>query len=375
MDTKQTHAGKQIIPCGKGCFTAGGILFFLGLSGIFAAAWFPGFAQWYAERVYPLLVSAAGRLMGLFPVSMVEIGLYLLLTGLATALVWTFVQAIRKGEKMRRFFSFLPGMVLIAGLLFFLYAAGCGINYRRASFSEESGLSAPAYSVSWLKTVCLWLTEEVNRFAPLVQRDEKGVMQLDAGEKSAAVEEMHCLAGEYPVLEGYYPSPKEVAVSEILSYQGITGVYSPFTMEANYNGDMTPYNVPFTLCHELSHLRGFMQEQEANFIVFLACEHAERIDFQYSGYLMAWIYSTNALYRADYEVWQEVRSGLDQSVEPDLEANSRFWDSYEGKVSEVANQINDTYLKVNGQSDGVKSYDRMVDLLVSYRKTEQGGRR
>ena len=55
---------------------------------------------------------------------------------------------------------------------------------------------------------------------------------------------------------------------------------------------------------------------------------------------MAWIYSTNALYRADHEVWQEVRSGLDQSVEPDLEANSRFWDSYEGKVSEVANQIN-----------------------------------
>jgi len=44
-------------------------------------------------------------------------------------------------------------------------------------------------------------------------------------------------------------------------------------------------------------------------------------------------------------------------------------------VSEVANQINDTYLKVNGQSDGVKSYDRMVDLLVSYRKTEQGGSR
>ncbi len=366
MDTKQTHAGKQIIPCGKGCFTAGGILFFLGLSGIFAAAWFPGFAQWYAERVYPLLVSAAGRLMGLFPVSMVEIGLYLLLTGLATALVWTFVQAIRKGEKMRRFFSFLSGMVLIAGLLFFLYAAGCGINYRRASFSEESGLSAPAYSVSRLKTVCLWLTEEVNRFTPLVQRDEKGVMQLDAGEKSAAVEEMHRLAGEYPVLEGYYPSPKEVAVSEILSYQGITGVYSPFTMEANYNGDMTPYNVPFTLCHELSHLRGFMQEQEANFIAFLACIGSSRPDFAYSGYLMGWIYCMNTLHAADPAAWQEIRSQLSKQVDADLLANTEFWKRYEGVISEAANQMNDSYLKANGQADGVRSYDRMVDLIVSY---------
>ena len=44
-------------------------------------------------------------------------------------------------------------------------------------------------------------------------------------------------------------------------------------------------------------------------------------------------------------------------------------------MAEVANQINDTYLKVNGPSDRVKSYDRMVDLLISYRKTEQEGSR
>ena len=28
--------------------------------------------------------------------------------------------------------------------------------------------------------------------------------------------------------------------------------------------------------------------------------------------------------------------------------------------------MNDTYLKANGQDDGVKSYDRMVDLIVAY---------
>ncbi len=363
---KPFPARRWVSSRGKFCFAAGGILFFLGLAGMLAAAWSAGFAQWYAKQVYPFLVSTMGRLMGLLPFSAVEMGLYLLLAGLVAAAACTIVRAVRKGEGARRLFSFLSGLVLITGFLFFLYTAGCGINYRRASFSEESGLSAPEYSVSRLKTVCLWLTQEVNRCAPLVKRDGTGVMQLDAGEKPAAVEEMHRLARQYPVLEGYYPLPKEVAVSEILSYQGITGVYSPFTMEANYNGDMTPYNVPFTLCHELSHLRGFMQEQEANFIAFLACIGSSRLDFAYSGYLTGWIYCMNTLYTADPSAWQEIRSLLDKQVDADLLANTKFWKRYEGPVSETANRMNDAYLKANGQADGVLSYDRMVDLIVAY---------
>ena len=182
---------------------------------------------------------------------------------------------------------------------------------------------------------------------------------------------MEKLAEAFPSLKGYYPMPKKVAVSEILSYQGLTGVYSPFTIEANYNGDMTPYNIPFTTCHELSHLRGFMEEKEANFIAFLACIGSDRTDFQYSGYLSGWVYCMNALYRTDYETWQEVRVQLDEDAEPDLAANNAFWDRYEGPVSKTAERINDTYLKVNGQADGVKSYDRMVDLVVAY-YTERG---
>ena len=197
-------------------------------------------------------------------------------------------------------------------------------------------------------------------------RDAGGVMVLGAREGEGAVEAMQGLAEKFPSLEGYYPQPKKLIVSEILSYQGLTGIYSPFTVEANYNGDMIAYNIPFTACHELSHLSGFMQEEEANFIAFLACIRSDRADFQYSGYLSGWVYCMNALYRADRESWQEVRLLLDEAAEPDLEANTEFWDAYEGGISKTADKINDTYLKVNGQADGVQSYSRMVDLIVAY---------
>ena len=74
----------------------------------------------------------------------------------------------------------------------------------------------------------------------------------------------------------------------------------------------------------------------------------------------------NALHAADYNIWEEVRLELSREVDVDLQANNEFWKRYEGVISEAANQMNDTYLKANGQTEGVHSYNRMVDLIVSY---------
>ena len=326
----------------------------------------PDFAEWYSQNIYPVLVSAIGRLTGLLPFSLAEICLYLLLAALILSLICLCIGIARKGEAGRRLFAWFSCAVLAVSILAFLYTAGCGVNYHRKTFSSEEGIIASDYTAEELQEICIRLTEEVNSRAGKVSRDSDGVMILTAPEGERAVEAMEKLAEAFPSLKGCYPMPKKVAVSEILSYQGLTGVYSPFTIEANYNGDMTPYNIPFTACHELSHLRGFMEEKEANFIAFLACIGSDRTDFQYSGYLSGWTYCMNALYRADAEAWQETRSLLDKKAEADVWANSQFWNSYEGVISETADRINDTYLRANGQADGVRSYDRMVDLIMAY---------
>lgn len=331
----------------------------------------PDFAEWYSEYIYPLAVNTIGRVSGMVPFSVSEIGIYILLATFFATLMRMIIKAAggrKKGKALpaRFFVSWISGVLLAAGILAFLYTACCGINYHRRSFSGEEGIITYQYSADDLKEICVWLTEEVNARADTVTRDADGLLTLDGSERDGGVKAMQQLAVEFPSLAGYYPQPKELLISEILSYQGLTGIYLPFTVEANYNGDMPAYDKPFTVCHELSHLRGFMEEQEANFIAFLACIGSERADFQYSGYLSGWVYCMNALYRADYESWQEVRGMLDETAEPDLTANNEFWDRYEGTISETAERINDTYLKANGQADGVQSYDRMVDLIVAY---------
>ena len=93
---------------------------------------------------------------------------------------------------------------------------------------------------------------------------------------------------------------------------------------------MTPYNIPFSACHELAHLRGFMQEEEANFIAFLAGTGADSPELSYSSYLLGWINCTNALFQVDEEAYRELYGELSEGVKADLAANSAFWERYDG---------------------------------------------
>lgn len=337
---------------------------------LMAANQISGFGEWYASRVYPVFVASIGRFFVLFPWSMAEIGLYLMAAALPLSFLYTVYKILFRKAPVRKLLSWLLSWFLTAGVLALLYTLLCGINYHRRSFAEHAGLAEQAYTATELKELCLELTQEVNRLSVQVNRDENGCMELSDDVEEKAVTAMKGLGREYKALNGFYPRPKALAVPALLSVQNLTGIYSPFTVEANYNGAITAYNIPFTACHELSHLRGFMEEEEANFIAYLACVNFDQEEFQYSGNLLAWIYSMNELYRADREAWRTVRGKLDEAVEADLAANQAFWKQYEGPVAEVSNKVNDTYLKANGQTEGVRSYDRMVDLLVAYREKE-----
>ncbi len=332
------------------------------------------FATWYAHTVYPLLVGSIGRLSGLFPFSVVEIGPYLLIAGCLYGTV----------SNLRTPLRLISRAVFLCGLLLFLYTVNCGINYHAAAFSEYAGLETGAYTAEELKQLCEFLVEQVNATAEAIEADAaaaaSGTKTEGTTEKAAefryqgqrrqwqqeGILAMKAAAEQFPVLDGYYPKPKELAVSWTLSVQQLCGVYSPFTIEANYNGEMPDYNIPHTICHELSHLRGFMREDEANFIGYLACILSENRAFRYSGYLTGWVYAGNALAKQDRNAYAELTGELCDRARTDLNENNMFWDRYDTKVAEVSSQVNDTYLKVNLQTDGVQSYGRMVDLMLAY---------
>ena len=89
---------------------------------------------------------------------------------------------------------------------------------------------------------------------------------------------------------------------------------------------------------------------------------------KYSGSILAYIYSGNALYAQNPAALQKVREKLCDQAVRDLLDHNAYWDTYRGTISEVSDKVNDMYLKANAQEAGTKSYGRMVDLLLAWNR-------
>lgn len=264
-------------------------------------------------------------------------------------------------------------LVCIAGVGYTLFTLLCGLNYHRLSFAAISGLDVRPSATEELADACTELVLRANELRAGLAENDEGVMVMANGsyyDTSAFAQDAYRFIGaEYEVLGGFTARPKPVLASRAMSYLDITGIYMPFTFEANVNVDVPDYWIPCTMMHELAHFKGFMREDEANFVSYLACTASGDDDFDYSGTMLALIHSSNALYSADRELYWPVMEQLSEGVRRDLSANSAYWKQFEGPVAQASSAMNDVYLKSNRQENGVKSYGRMVDLvLADYRE-------
>lgn len=333
-----------------------------------------GFAEWYSTSVYPFFVGTVGRISSVLPFSLCEILLYAVIILAAVGIIFTVIHFIKgNGRRKKLMMRVLAVVVCFAVSVFMVFTLFCGINYSRTPFSAVSGFTVETYTAQELADLCVYILKNANDAAQKIETDEALTVQLDG--KINLDEEckkaMNLLGEKYNSLSGFYPNAKAVIASEGMSYMRILGMYTPFTIEANYNANAPDFAKPFTVCHELSHLKGFMREDEANFIAYLACTGSDNVYLQYAGWVYALIYAANALYSAaGADIYNELMSYADEKIIAELSANSAYWKKYETPVATVATSVNDTYLKSQGQSDGKKSYGRFVDLMISYRKMQ-----
>ena len=199
-------------------------------------------------------------------------------------------------------------------------------------------------------------------------RDEEGHFaesRSDCLERSLTLYDN--LTREFPFLSMESVAPKPIFCSRLQSALGFTGVYSPFTGEANVNMDAPACLFPATVAHEMSHQRMVAREQEANFVGIAACIASDDPVFQYSGWLMGLIHLCNALYSVSPDTWYAIAGArFTPELSQDWNDNNAYWDAFDSPVEDAATDVYDSFLKGNGQELGIRSYGACVDLLVAY---------
>lgn len=333
-----------------------------------------GGAQWYATHIFPLVTNSIGRIISVIPFSVYEFILYGVALIILFSMIKLIVKLIRKPKEFPKMLGiYMMRLLCFSSLVFMILVANNLILYNRTPFAQIAGLTIEKSSTEELKELSWSLVNRLNQVSTKILLNPAGYAALPNDLHNKAKESMANLGETYEELKGFYPNPKPVTFSKGMSYMNLTGMYSPFTIEANYNKDVPRYSIPDTICHELAHLKGFIKEDEAGFIAYLACENSDDPNFVYSGNMSAFIYATNALYGAgEVEEYSKLMDALSPQVRKDLSYNSQYWKEFEGKVATISEAANDTYLKANNQTDGTRSYGRMVDLLLAHYKMVNG---
>ena len=259
--------------------------------------------------------------------------------------------------------------------IFMFHTLIWGLSYHAGDLSDDLRLDVSSYTLEELTEATEYYRDKANELAAQVSRDQQGNVQFadfetlanNAGKGFEVLTYQH----HYPVFAGSRLPVKQLGWADLYSSMGITGVTFGLTGEAAVNPQIPAVTLPFTLMHEMAHRMCIANERDANFTGFLACSVHPDLEFQYSGYFMAYRYCYNAMAGVNHPsaaaAAARVKSGVSKQLQQDMDFYSKFFSSKKNDLAtNLADTMNDTYLKTSGDKVGIASYGQVCDLLVSW---------
>lgn len=397
MDNNRIDTDEKKTESGGKCFGLWGktiLIIFAVVVVLNALAWISRpFSDWYTLHIMPIWLNTLGRATSLAPFSVGEWLFIAACLSLAVAfLLWIPAIILKLFGKAAGFcrgvLRFYKIYALLLGIVALIMTLNCFIPYHCTPLDPNPDREARAYSTEELYALEGYICERVNELAETLPRDENGWIIADFDETCKSAEDALRALSDYDArLSGWYPSVKKMHFSNMLTHMGIGGYFLPFTMEANVNGLMYEGNWD-TIAHELSHTHGFLFENEANFIAFLACTKSDDPLLQYTGYLGVLTYVWNDCWEnytlasasapegtevelppgaPSERVWldwvflkPEVRARVEEEDKPITDIISSE------SIREVTETVSDISMKLNGVELGFASYGEVVGMLLEY---------
>lgn len=353
------------------------------------------FCDWYIDHIFPVWLNTYARLTSALSISVGEIMLILAVGITAFGIGFFIYNLIRRGKYTTGLLKYGRTYAWIVLVVGYVMTLNCFILYHATGFAQkymvkETGTMVvdmsdtavvevdtkgkSAYTRKNLATLRDYLVEQCNTLADQIDRDEQGTAVYSGDLIAESVHAMEAMGQQYDRLSGYYVTPKYLKCSELFSQQYIMGYYFPFSMEANINSVMYITNVAPTVCHELAHTKGFIFENDANMIGYLACIQSDDTFLQYCGYLSVLNYVNNDFYKSvNKSTYKKHVRISDRVADDNVFLTREDWQAVEKKavvktstVKKVSNNFLNTNLKLNGVDEGIQQYNEVVNLLLDY---------
>jgi hypothetical protein len=250
--------------------------------------------------------------------------------------------------------------VVWAAALYLVFLATWGFNYRRVRLPDRLPYDAHAVTPEAAGRLALLAVDRANALHGSAHAQGwVGGGAIDpslAGAFDQVVRDLG--AAPRGIVVG---RPKHTALDWYFQRAGVAGMTDPLFLETLVAGDVLPFERPFVVAHEWSHLAGITDEGEANLAGWMACTRGSAAD-QYSGWLFMF---GEALRAAPARERAAIAARLAAGPRGDLAAmRERTRQHVSARVSAAGWRVYDSYLKANRVDAGAESYADVVRLAL-----------
>jgi hypothetical protein len=320
--------------------------------------------RWYALGLYPSIQSVLTPLSNLVPFAVLDILLIATFVFVAVC-VGRAVRAIRRSRSPRPLASVIGTLLVAASLLYLVFLALWGFNYRRVPMSQHLELSAAPPTTAGVVSLGSRAVAQLNRLHPEAHRIGWNEREWqDEMLKRAFHGTQRLFSDSRPASVGRI---KSSMLGTYFRWSSVDGMVNPFGLEVLANPDLLPWERPFVAAHEWSHLAGYANEAEANFMGWLTCVRGD-VPSQYSGWLFLYWQIAGQL---DAPERARLAEMLDDGPRADLQAIAeRLRRGQFPLLRTFSWRVYDRYLKANRVDEGVRSYDEVLTLILRARFDE-----
>ena len=263
------------------------------------------------------------------------------------------------------------GWALAAVMLVVLLHTGIyGLNRYAGPIEDDLRLNMVDYTQSELEAATVFYRDMANELSGKISRDENGEPVFSEFEELAAItgDGYRYLARErsFSIYGGDYTPVKKLGWAAIYSAQGKTGVTVALTGEAAVNPNIPDQGIPFAMAHEMAHRLCVARDDEVNFSAFLACSVNENIEYQYSGYFMAYRFCVEALQSVDAGAAETIAAGCSEELAADVAGYERYFDENRNDelTTRLVSTVTDTYNEATTNTQ--VRYSSVCDYLVNW---------
>ncbi|MBO0341596.1 MAG: DUF3810 domain-containing protein [Bacteroidota bacterium] len=326
---------------------------------------YPSFVEeYYSNGIYFYISGFLRILFGWIPFSFGDL--------VYTASVILVIRYIYKHWKSikRKPLLFLKDIIVVLSIIYFAFHLFWGMNYHRQPITWKLGIERE-YTVDELVELTQFIIKKTNQYQLELTGDTVSPVHIPYSKKEifAKTKEAYAnFAEQYPDFGYRHRSLKSSIYSVPLTFMGYGGYLNPFTNEAQVNGITPKFRLPTVSGHEVGHQLGYSAEGATNFIGYLVTSQSKDPYFKYSAYNHALGYCLSDLYYKDEQTYNEIVATINFGVKENFNELRDFWEKYKNPMEPVFKSVFNTFLKVNNQKDGIKSYNAVVGLIINYRK-------